>query len=178
MPYISLLGFFSIICRVLSFNFILIQSILNISPQHIWQYCSYYLLQGAILLGIPLLGVQADNDSLTQEEGCPHDYVPDRTFPLVMQNKVEHHCKRVTKEDKCMSYTQTQLMIFALPPKGERVLFSVRLVVSLFVCMLATSLEIFSSNMVERCAMHRPLNHLIQLWVIIRWKLLPWQPKN
>lgn len=53
-----------------------------------------YLLQGAVALGIPLLRVQTDNDSLTQEEGCPHDYVPDGTFPLVMQNEVEHHCEK------------------------------------------------------------------------------------
>lgn len=72
----------------------------DLSPDCIKQCCRCYLLQGAVTLGIPLLGVQTDNDSLTQEEGCPHDYVPDGTFPLVMQNEVEHHCERVRDEDK------------------------------------------------------------------------------
>lgn len=45
------------------------------------------------------MGVQTDNDPLTQEEGCPHDNVPDGTFPSVMQNEVEHHCETM-KTDK------------------------------------------------------------------------------
>lgn len=60
------------------------------------------------MLGIPLLGVQTDNDSLTQEEGRPHDYVPDGTFPLVMQNEVENHCKRVRIEDQDVRVFFTQ----------------------------------------------------------------------
>lgn len=66
----------------------------NISPDCIKKFCCRYLLYGAILLGIPLLGVQTDDYSMTQEKGCPHDYVPDGTFPLVMQNEVEHHCRK------------------------------------------------------------------------------------
>jgi len=59
------------------------------------QCCRCYLLQGAVALGIPLLGVQTDDDPLAQEEGRPHDYIPDGAFPLVMQNEVEHYYERV-----------------------------------------------------------------------------------
>lgn len=39
------------------------------------------------------MGVEADDDSLAQEQGGPHDDVPDRAFPPVMKDKVEHHPK-------------------------------------------------------------------------------------
>lgn len=64
------------------------------TKMHKEKCCKCYLLQRTVTLGIPLLGVQTDNDPLTQEKGCPHDYVPDGSFPLVMQNEVEHHCQR------------------------------------------------------------------------------------
>ncbi len=64
------------------------------------QCCRFYLFQWAVALCVPLLGIQTDNDSLTQEEGRPHDYVPDGTFPLVVQNEVEHHCDRIRNEDE------------------------------------------------------------------------------
>lgn len=51
-----------------------------------------YLCEGTVALGIPLLGVQTDDDPLTQEEGRPHDNVPDRTLPLVVEDEVKHHC--------------------------------------------------------------------------------------
>lgn len=72
---------------------------------HLWKeytscdFYKQYLLQGTVALGIPLLRVQTDNDSLTQEQGRPHDYVPDGAFPFVMQNEVEHHCERTKRED-------------------------------------------------------------------------------
>lgn len=50
-----------------------------------------YLMDGTVALGIPLLGVEADDDPLPQKEGRPHDDVPDGAFPLVMQDEVEHH---------------------------------------------------------------------------------------
>lgn len=53
-----------------------------------------YLRERTVALGIPLLRVQTDDDSLTQEQGRPHDDVPDRTLPLVVQDEVEHHCDR------------------------------------------------------------------------------------
>lgn len=62
--------------------------------------CRCYLLQRTVALGIPLLGVQTDNDPLTQEKGRPHDNVPDGTFPLVMQNEVEHHWQREGNKDE------------------------------------------------------------------------------
>lgn len=46
--------------------------------------CPGYLFKGTITLGIPLLRVKTDNNTLTQEEGCPHDDVPNWSFPLVM----------------------------------------------------------------------------------------------
>lgn len=72
---------------------------------HLWKeytscdFYKQYLLQGTVALGIPLLRVQTDNDSLTQEQGRPHDYVPDGAFPFVVQNEVEHHCERTKRED-------------------------------------------------------------------------------
>ena len=42
-------------------------------------------------LGVPLLRVQTDYDPLTEEKRCPHDYVPDGAFPLVMKDEVRHH---------------------------------------------------------------------------------------
>lgn len=67
---------------------------------HTKHRCRRYLLQGAVVPGVPLLRVQTDNDSLAQEEGGPHDYVPDRTFSLVVQNEVKHHFERVKNEDE------------------------------------------------------------------------------
>lgn len=48
-------------------------------------------MDGTVALGIPLLGVEADDDPLPQEQGRPHDDVPDGAFPLVVQDEVEHH---------------------------------------------------------------------------------------
>lgn len=52
---------------------------------------------------------------MTQEEGCPHNYVPDGTFPLVMQNEVEHHCRKDKGEDviiKQVSYSWWVPLVF------------------------------------------------------------------
>ena len=64
------------------------ESMLNCTS-HI--YSGVYLLDGAVALGIPLLRVQADYDPLPQEEGSPHDDVPDGSLSPVVQDEVEHH---------------------------------------------------------------------------------------
>lgn len=52
----------------------------------------------AILAGIPLLAVEANDDSLAQEEGSPHDYIPDGPFPTVIEDEVEEHWKEARGE--------------------------------------------------------------------------------
>lgn len=46
---------------------------------------------------IPLLTVKANDDSLTQEERCPHDHIPKGPFSTVIKNEVENHWKRKRK---------------------------------------------------------------------------------
>ena len=53
-----------------------------------------YLCDGTVALGVPLLAVQTDDDPLSQEKGRPHDDVPYRTSPPVVEDEVEHHCDR------------------------------------------------------------------------------------
>lgn len=51
------------------------------------------LLQRAVLLSIPLLRIEADQDALAQEEGGPHDHIPDWTLPPIMKDKIKNHPK-------------------------------------------------------------------------------------
>ena len=72
-----------------------------------------YLCDGTVALGIPLLAVQTDDDPLSQEEGRPHDDVPDRTPPPVVEDEVEHHCDRGSRVshgagESRTTYTTTQ----------------------------------------------------------------------
>lgn len=57
-----------------------------------------HVFHGAVLAGVPLLAVEADDDTLAQEEGCPHDHVPDRPFPTVIKDEVEEHWREVKQE--------------------------------------------------------------------------------
>lgn len=50
-----------------------------------------HIFCGAVLAGIPLLAVEADDDTLAQEEGSPHDHIPEGPFPTVIQGEVEDH---------------------------------------------------------------------------------------
>lgn len=54
---------------------------------------STHIFCGAVLAGIPLLAVEADDDTLAQEEGSPHDHIPEGPFPTVIQGEVEDHWK-------------------------------------------------------------------------------------
>lgn len=49
------------------------------------------LLQGAVALSIPLLGIQTDQDPLAQEERGPHDHVPDWSLPPIVEDEIKHH---------------------------------------------------------------------------------------
>lgn len=57
-----------------------------------------HIFHRAVLAGIPLLAVEANDDTLAQEEGCPHDHVPDGPFPTVIEDEVEDHWKGVKQE--------------------------------------------------------------------------------
>ena len=57
-----------------------------------------HVFHRAVLAGIPLLAVEANDDTLAQEEGSPHDHVPDRPFPTVIKDEVEDHWKEVKRE--------------------------------------------------------------------------------
>lgn len=48
----------------------------------------------AVLLGVPLLAVEAHLEALTQEETRPHDDVEHGALQLVVHGEVEHHCER------------------------------------------------------------------------------------
>lgn len=52
-----------------------------------------HVFHGAVLAGVPLLAVEADDDTLAQEEGSPHDHIPEGPFPTVIQGEVEDHWK-------------------------------------------------------------------------------------
>lgn len=52
-----------------------------------------HIFRGAVLAGVPLLAVEADDDTLAQEEGSPHDHIPEGPFPTVIQGEVEDHWK-------------------------------------------------------------------------------------
>lgn len=45
------------------------------------------------MTGVPLLAVKAKDYAIAKEKGRPHDHVPNRAFPMIMENEVENHSK-------------------------------------------------------------------------------------
>lgn len=57
-----------------------------------------HIFHRAVLAGIPLLAIEANDDTLAQEQGCPHDHIPDGPFPTVIKDEVEDHWKEMKWE--------------------------------------------------------------------------------
>lgn len=57
-----------------------------------------HIFHRAVLAGVPLLAVETNDDTLAQEEGRPHDHVPDGPFPTVVKDEVEDHWEEVKQE--------------------------------------------------------------------------------
>jgi len=57
-----------------------------------------HIFRRAVLAGVPLLAVEANDDTLAQEERRPHDHVPDGPLPTVIKDEVEDHWKEVKRE--------------------------------------------------------------------------------
>lgn len=50
-------------------------------------------------VGVPLQGVQAQQDTLAQKQRGPHDHVPDWTSPTVVQNEIKDHAEAHEQEE-------------------------------------------------------------------------------
>lgn len=51
-------------------------------------------------VGVPLLRVQAQKDTVAQKQRGPHDHVPNGTFPTVMKNEIKDHAEAHEQDEQ------------------------------------------------------------------------------
>lgn len=56
-----------------------------------------HIFHRAVVASIPLLTIEANDDTLAQEEGSPHDHIPDGALPTVIKDEVEDHWEQTKR---------------------------------------------------------------------------------